>query len=410
MNMKNKKTIYFGILLPFIGIVLLLGVYLLIRFFFSSPNIPGEFKTTMVDRGPVVLTQDAKGVVTPGNEVVLLSPASSVITRIVKAAGSRVKAGEIILKLDPRIIEDNIESMEDQLEIKRNDLLKNKLNARSTTIDLDYNVEVKKLGIVSLKSELVDQEQLLDVGGISPAQFEKTKQELNLAEKELKMVLEKNSIRVQQLEAEEEGLKLQIEVQEKELEEKKEVLTKMNVKAASDGIILAVYGNEGEKVNADQLLVRMSDLTSYKINGSVDESRANIVKTGGTVYAIIGEEKLEGRIGTVRPLVENNTVRFDIFLEQSNHPKLIPNMNIELQVIVSQRDSVLRMKKDLAVGRGNKHDVFVVQNGKAMRRRITTGLVGLDFIEIISGLEEGDQVITSDLSALRRKKEIEIPE
>ena len=306
--------------------------------------------------------------------------------------------------------EDNIESLEDQLEIKRNDLLKNKLNARSTKIDLDYDVEVKKLRIVSIKSELADQEQLLGVGGISPAQYEKTKQELVLAEKELDMVLEKNSIRLQQLEAEEEGLKLQIEVQEKELEEKKATLTKMNVRAASDGIILDVYGNEGEKVNTDQLLVRISDLTSYKINGAIDENRAEIVKTGGVVYAIIGDEKLEGRIGTVRPLVENNTVRFDVFLEQSNHPKLIPNMNIELKVIVSQRDSVLRMKKELAVGRGNKHDVYVVQNGKATRKKITTGLVGLEFVEIISGLEEGDQLITSDLAAFHRKKEIEIPE
>jgi HlyD family secretion protein len=408
--MKNKRTITFTIFIAVVGILLIFGIYIVIRFYFSSAHVPGEFKTAVVDRGPVVFSQQAKGIVAPGNEVVLLSPAGSIITRIVKGAGSRVKAGEIILILDPKIIEGNIESMEDQLEMKRNDLLKNHLNARSTTIDLDYTVEVKKLRIVSLKSELTDQEQLLEVGGISPAQFEKTKQELNLAEKELKMVLEKNSIRLQQLVAEEEGLKLEIEVQEKALEEKKEILTKMNVRAASDGIILAVYGNEGEKVNADQLLIRMSDLTSYKINGAVDENSADIVKTGGTVYAIIGEEKLVGRIGTVRPLIENNTVRFDVFLEQSNHPKLIPNMNIELQVIVSQRDSVLRMKKELAVGRGNKHDVFVVQNGKAMRRKITTGLEGLDFIEVISGLEEGDQLIVSDLSALRRKKEIEIPE
>jgi HlyD family secretion protein len=407
--MKNKKRIY-RILLPILGIVVLLGIYFGIRFFFTSNSIPDKFKTTTVDRGPVVLSQVAKGVVVPGNEVVLLSPASSVITSILKPAGSHVRAGETILKLDPKIIEDNIESLEDQLEIKRNDLLKNKLNARSTKVDLDYNVEVKKLRIVSLKSELADEEQLLGVGGISPAQFDKTKQELVLAEKELDMVLEKNSIRLQQLEAEEEGLKLQIEVQEKELEEKKVILTKMNVRAASDGIVLAVYGNEGEKVNTDQLLVRISDLTSYKINGAIDENRAEIVKTGGVVYAILGDEKLEGRIGTVRPLVENNTVRFDVFLEQSNHPKLIPNMNIELQVIVSQRDSVLRMRKELAMGRGNKHDVYVLQNGKAVRKKITTGLVGLDYIEITSGIEEGDQLITSGLAAFHRKKEIEIPE
>jgi HlyD family secretion protein len=178
--MKNKRTITFTIFIAVVGILLIFGIYIVIRFYFSSAHVPGEFKTAVVDRGPVVFSQQAKGIVAPGNEVVLLSPAGSIITRIVKGAGSRVKAGEIILILDPKIIEGNIESMEDQLEMKRNDLLKNHLNARSTTIDLDYNVEVKKLRIASLKSELTDQEQLLEVGGISPAQFEKTKQEMKI--------------------------------------------------------------------------------------------------------------------------------------------------------------------------------------------------------------------------------------
>ena len=408
--MKIKRSVYYTIIISVLGVLLILGMFILVRFLASPTLSSGEFKSTMVDRGLVILSQQAKGVVAPGNEVVILSPASSVITRILRAAGSRVKAGEIILILDPKVIEENIEDMSDQLEVRRNDLLKNHLNARSTQIDLDYNVEVKKLRIASLKSELADQEQLLEVGGISPAQFEKTKQELNLAEKELKMILEKNSIRIQQLEAEEEGLTLEIEIQEKALQEKKDILTKMNVKAASDGIVLAVYGNEGEKVSADQLLVRMSDLTSYKINGSIDENNAEIIKTGGMVYAIIDEEKLAGRIGTIKPMIENNTVQFDVFLEHSNHPKLIPNKNIELQVVVSQRDSVLRINKDLIIGRGNKHDVFVVQFGKAVRKKITTGLEGMEFVEVLSGIEEGDQLITTDLSSFRRKKEIEIPE
>lgn len=408
--MTSKRTVIFTILTTIFGLLLIAGIFLLIRFLASPTLSNGEFKTTTVDRGTVVFSQQAKGVVAPGNEVVILSPASSVITRITRGAGSRVKAGEVILILDPKVIEENIENMSDQLEVRRNDLLRNRLNARGTRIDLDYNVEVKKLRIASIKSELENQEQLLEVGGISPSQFEKTKQELNLAEKELKMVLEKNSIRLQQLDAEEEGLTLEIEIQEKALQEKKEILTKMNVKAPSDGIILAVYGNEGEKVNTDQLLVRMSDLTSYKINGSINENNAEIVKTGGTVFAILDEEILSGRIGTVKPLIENNTIQFDVFLDQSNHPKLIPNKNIELQVVVSQRDSVLRIDKDLIFGRTNKHEVFVVQLGKAVRKKIITGLEGMEFVEVLSGLEEGDEIITSGLPSIRRKKEIEIPE
>jgi HlyD family secretion protein len=405
--MKNKRKTYI-ILFIIAGIILGGLIYTGVRFLFTPALHPGEFESAQIDRGPVILSTQAKGTVVPGNEVVILSPANSVLTRIVKVAGSRVKAGDIILILDPKSIEDNIEDLTDQLEVKRNNLRKNRLNARSITVDLDYNVEVKKLRIASLKSELVNQEQLLEVGGISPAQYEKTKQELTLAEKDLEMILEKNSIRIQQIDAEEEGLLLEIGIQEKELEEKQELLKKMNVRAPSDGIVLAVYGNDGEKINGDQLLVRMSDLTSFKINGSLDEKYADLVKTGGAVYAMIDEEKLPGRIGNIKPLIENNMLQFDVFLDQSNHEKLISNQNIEIQVIQNQKDSVLRVRKEPGFVRGDKHEVFVVKPGKAIRREITTGLKGSEYVEVTSGLEEGEEIIISDIPSFRRIKEIEI--
>jgi HlyD family secretion protein len=405
--MKKKKTIYI-ILIIIVGVILAALIYTGVRFLITPALHPGEFETTQVDRGPVILSTPAKGTVVPGNEVVILSPATSVLIQVLKPAGSRVKSGEIILMLDPKSIEDEIEKLKDQLEVKRNNLRRNRLNARSITVDLDYNIEVKKLRIASLKSELADQEQLLEVGGISPAQYEKTKQELTLAEKDLEMILEKNSIRLQQLEAEEEGLLLEIRIQEKNLEEKQETLKKMNVRAPSDGIVLAVYGNEGEKINADQLLVRMSDLTSFKINGSMDEKFADLVKTGGAVYAVIDEEKLSGRIGNIKPLIENNMLQFDVFLERNSHEKLIPNQNIEIQIVQNQKDSVLRTKIEPIFGRGDRHEVFVLEPGKAVRREIITGLKGLEYVEIISGLEEGEELIISDIPSFRRIRDIEI--
>ncbi len=151
---------------------------------------------------------------------------------------------QTILRLDPKPIQDEIANIEDQLEVKRNNLHRNRLDARSTRLDLDYNVEMKKLRIASLKSEVSDEEELLEVGGISPAKFDKTKQELTLAEKELEMILSKNSIRLKQIEAEEEGLRLQIQIQEKELETKKENLSKTTVRAPSAGIIMSINGKD----------------------------------------------------------------------------------------------------------------------------------------------------------------------
>ncbi|GAI27017.1 unnamed protein product, partial [marine sediment metagenome] len=219
---------------------------------FAPPSIIlSQYRTAEVDIGTVLRTVEAEGVVVPQSEVLLLSPASSIIKQIAKVPGSHVDAYQTILRLDPKPIQDEIASIEDQLEVKRNNLHRNRLNARSTRLDLDYNVEMKKLRITSLKSEVSDQEELLNVGGISPARFEKTKQELTLAEKELEMILSKNSIRLKQLEAEEQGLKLQIEIQEKELETKNENLSKTTVRAPSAGIVMSINGKEGEKVNRD---------------------------------------------------------------------------------------------------------------------------------------------------------------
>ncbi len=376
---------------------------------FAPPSIDlRNYRTAEVDIGTVFTIVEAEGVVEPENEVLLLCPASSIIKQIVKVPGSHVDAYQTILRLDPKPIQDEIASIEDQLEVKRNNLHRNRLTARSTRLDLDYNVEMKKLRIASLKSEVVDQEELLEVGGISPAKFEKTKQELTLAEKELEMILSKNSIRLKQLEAEEKGLKLQIGIQEKDLETKKENLSRTTVRAPSAGIIMSINGKEGEKVNKDQLLIRLSDLTSFKINGSVADEHAAVMKTGNTVFAVVDREKLVGQIGNISPEVQGNKISFDVYLEQSNHSKLLSNMAVPLLIVRRMKEDVPRIENGDGISKGRRSEIYVIEGNKAVRREINFGMRGLDHSEISSGIQVGDRIIISDIAAFRGRPEIDI--
>ena len=205
---------------------------------------------------------------------------------------------------------------------------------------------------------------MLDVGGISPARFEKTRQELELAEKDLEMMKEKNSIRLQQLEADEEGLRLQIEMQQKVLAAKEEALSKMIIRAPSAGIILSIRGKVGEKVNSDQLLIEMSDLTSFKIQGKVDDDYSDHLKTGTRVYAAIDDERLAGVVGTVSPVIRDRKIEFDVNLQESSHYRLRPNLTVDLDIVLEERDSVLRIPNGPAIGRGEKHDIYVISQGR----------------------------------------------
>jgi HlyD family secretion protein len=383
-------------------------VFIVIRFIPVDRISSGDFEISSVEIGSVVSTIPAEGTVEPESEVLILSPASSIIQRILKDVGSKVELGEAIIILDPDPVQQEIEKIEDQLEVKRNALRKNELNARSIRVDLDYNVEVRKLRIASLKSELADQEQLLEVGGISPARYEKTKQEMVLAEKDLETLNARNTIRLQQLQTEDEGLKLQISIQEKELEQKKELLKNMIIRAPSSGIILSLDGQQGEKVNKDKLLISMSNLSSFKILASADDKHSEYIRTGNQVFVDLADEKLNGQIGTVSPTIRDKKVEFDVYLEQSNHWKLRPNMTLPIQIVLDRADSVMRVKYGPSLQRTSDFDIYRVEGDIAVKRRIRTGLMGDNYIEIQSGAEPGDQLIISDVSLFRNRDKVEI--
>jgi HlyD family secretion protein len=399
-----KKHRIFQVFLILVAILIIL--FIVYRYVFPPALKPGNYSTSIVDYGPVFTSVPASGVVNPQNEVLMLSPATSIVSTIYMAPGSKVSKGTIILVLDPKPLTQEIDNLKDVLNVMENDLQKNRLNARSTRVDLDYNAEVKNLKITSLKNEIADQDQLLKVGGISPALAEQTKQELVLAEKDLKTTLEKNSIRLKQLEADEKGLQLQIDMKRKELDTKLDLLNRLTVRAPSDGIILGIYANAGERVDRDKVLVKMSDMSTFKIIGSVDNQYIDVMKTGGEVYAIVDHTRLKGKIGNVSPVIKDKKIDFDVYIDYSKNPKLMPNMEITLMVVNKQLDSVLRVEQGPAFNHNKHQDVFVVKNGRAVRQKITTGLIGTEFIEISEGLKPGDRIITSDVSPFRHKGEI----
>jgi len=400
---RIRNGIYIGI-----PLILMAAIVVIVFFPFNTDSSQkGEIRIAIVEIGKVINSFSGEGIVEPQSEVIILSPASSIIKEILHEAGSHVNEGEPIIILDPSPIQAEIENIHDQLEVKQNSLRKNQLNARSTKVDLDYNVQVKNLRIASLNSELADQEQLLEVGGISPAKFEKTKQELELAEQDLVMLKEKNSIKLQQLEADDEGLRLQIDMQKKGLAVKENALSKMIIRAPSAGIILSISGKVGEKVNTDRLLIELSDLSNFKIQGKVEDDYSEQLKTGNKVYVALDNERLSGVVGAVDPVIRDRKIGFDVNLKESSHFKLRPNLTVNLEIVKAERDSVLRISNGPAIGRGSEHEVYVLSNGSVRKTSIRTGLKTEEYVEVVQGLQEGDRVVLSNISSPNDLEELE---
>ena len=371
--MRISKKLRLVILIP-IGILIILSVLLISRSLLPQAINLKDCIILSVDKGDIYQVIPAMGTVEAENEVLIRSPYPSIVKQIIKEPGSKVKQGDLILVLEDGPIKDEISKINDQLDLKRNTLEKNKLSEVSANVDLNYSEEVKKLNITSLKSQLADESQLLEVGGISPAKIEKTKEEIALAEKDLVMLKQKNGIRVKQLKAEETGLVLEINMQEKELSDKMKILGQMHLTAPSSGIVLSITNKVGEKVNTDNVLIRMSDLSTFKISGSAEDKQAEFIKTGRKVFAIIDNERLPGAIGIVNPMIENGKVQFNVHLEEKSHPKLLSNQRIVLWVVGAESENTTRIKNLGLFDKESMNTLYVLNNGTAVRREVTTGI------------------------------------
>lgn len=406
MNFKGNMSIRFPYLAETI-LVILLGIN-----FGCQPKptklIEGEFESYTIDKGNIETFELCQGMVEPANEVILLSPASSVLTKIIKGPGQRVSKGDVVLQLDPKSIKDKIEQINDQLDVKNNNLEKTRLNARSAKADLSYNEETKKLKIASIKSTLADQEQLFEVGGISQAKVDKTKQELTLAEKDLKLVKQKNWIKLAQLATDEKGLLLQIEMQKKDLKQQMFLLTQMDVKAPSDGIILSVHAQEGEKIQGEKTLARLSDLTRLKVEASIDEKFRNLIKIGRKAYVSSGKNRLQGRVSSVMPQLDNGKLHFSVVLTEDDQSKLIPNQKVELQIVKRAKYGVLRVKRGDQINWKKKQNLYLISGDSAVKKEIEFGLITEEYAEVLNGGETGDEVVISSIATLSKLNSFKI--
>lgn len=388
---KNTRLIFITAVLT--GLLVFLAIFLIQNNNSENHDQQASYSVAEVGRGPVTLSIHASGIVESDEEIIVRSPDRNIIDKVYKNAGSKVKKGELLLELDKKSVLSEIDRMKNQLEIKQNSLEKARLRAQDTRLSLDRNEEVKKLRIATLKSNLAKQEEMLAAGTISEERIERTRQEVQLAETDLQNQKEKNSIRIQQMEADESGLLLQIYSQEKNLKEKQALLNQLKVKAPADGVILAINTSEGQRIEQDAMLLRMSDMSSFKVVGWVNEKYASRIETGNKVYVDVDNDRIEGVVGEITPMIEDQMIHFNVHLSDKKHAGLEINESVSLEVISRSHDDVLRVKKFPELENTSQHLLYKLNDRVATKTTVLFGTIGNDWCEILSGATEGDRIM-----------------
>ncbi len=157
-----------------------------------------------------------------------------------------------------------------------------------------------------------------------------------------------------------------------------------------------------------EALARIADLSSFKVQGSISDAYLDQLRNGMTAIVRINETQVRGTVINVQPSVQNGVVLFNIQLNERNNQLLRPNLKVDVFLVTSSKNEVLRVANGPAFKGTATQDIFVLVNGKAIRRSVNVGMTNFDYVELKNNVQPGEVIITSDMTQFKNAKEITI--
>lgn len=365
--------------------------------------------TSQVDRGTIDVSITATGKVMPAFEEVIISPISAQILEVYAHSGDTVDVGTPLLRLDLQTAQTDYSKALDEHEIRRQQLIQLTTNNETQLSDRRMQIEVEEMKLGQLEAQLRNEQYLDSLGSGTKDRVRQAEITLRTAQMQLHQLKQQyqNEVRVRQ--ADLRMKQLQDGIADKGLAETRRTLDGANIRSTRKATLTYICSEIGSIVGAGSKVAVVSDLTHFKIDCSIADTYSDRVMAGGRVLVKIGRERLFGTISTVTPLSQDGVITFTVLMDNPSHPKLRSGLKTEVFVITNIKEDVLRIRNGSYYTGAGDYTLFIYKDAHTLvPRNVRLGECNYDYVEVISGLEEGDSVVVSDMQKFKGKEKIRI--
>ena len=403
-NKKSKKKV-----MIFSGIGVLVVALVLIAIFGGSRDEVVPVQIEKVVERTITQSVTATGSLDPEFKVGITPEVTGEIVKLPVKEGQYVKKGDLLVQINPSTYKAQVEQSEAQLQGAMASLANNK--AQLDKVTSDYN-RTKELHAKNLSSDS-DLESAKSAYLSAKASYQ--------------------------------GAQAQIQQMQASLKVQKDQLSKCTIYAPMDGVVSQLNVQLGDRVlgsfySQGTNMMTVSDLKSMLAVVDVDENDVVLVSKGDTAIVNIdafGNKQFKGivyQIGntavTTGTGTQEQVVNFEVKLKfvefnPGFRPGMSCNANIETKtmhnVISVPIQSVTARSNNMLVSenagesnssstkkKDNSNDkvkeiVFIVKNGKAVSVPVTTGISDDNYIQVVSGLKGGEEVVSGSYSAISKE-------
>lgn len=400
---RRKQIIRYGAIIVGLAIVVIIVVNFLQGSISSKNVIIGT-----VDRGMIEVTVNASGKVIPLTEEIIVSPINSRILEVYKEAGDSVNKDEPILKLELASIETDYKQKLDEKEMKKSKLIQSQVSLDNTISDLQMQLQVKDMKLKQLQTELKNERYLDSIGASTSDKVRQAALNYEVAKLELQQLKEQIVNEKKNASAEVKVQQLDLSIFEKSLTESARLLKDARILSPQRATLTYVNNQIGSQVSAGTQIAIVSDLSHFKVLAEIADSYAEKLSSGAKAIIKIGQLQLEGTVVNITPSVKNGVINFTVMLKDSGNSRLRSGLKTDVYVTHGIQDDVLRIPNSTYYIGSGEYELWVVKNGEAEKKKIKLGESSFEYVEVISGLEKGEQVIISDMNQYKNKQKLKI--
>ena len=367
-----------------------------------------DLNISTVDKGVIEVSVSASGKVIPAFEEIINSPINSRIVEVYKRGGDSVDVGTPILKLDLQSAETEYNKQLDEEQMKSLQLEQQRVTNHNKLSEMEMNLKVSRMELDRKAVDLRNERYLDSLGAGTTDKVRQVELDYNVSILKLKEDEQKYKNEQALAEADLKVKELELNIFRKSLAETRRTLEDAQIRSPRKAILTYVNNEIGSQIGQGAKVAIVSDLSHFKIEGEIADTYGDRIAAGSKAVIKIGSEKLDGTVSDVTPLSKNGVISFTVQLEEDNHKRLRSGLKTDVYVMNAVKDDVLRIaNSSYYVGKG-EYELFVVNGNQLLKRKVQLGDSNFEYVEVVSGLQEGDQVIVSDMNAYKDKNKLKI--
>jgi HlyD family secretion protein len=399
--MTRKYRILIGL------IVVVLLIASLSYFWFKDSSDAPQLQFAKAARRDIKMVVSTNGIIEPVERVQIYSPMDAFVKTIQVKEGAEISKGQTLLRLEAQQIRTEIaEARANLLEAKRQTQLIMAGPPKEEVSAVDASIAENALQLDQLKKDLNVEEALYGKGAVPKEAVDKLRKQKELLQLQSKSLKEKKQdlfIRIS--EKEKELAQGKLNELAKQVEFLEQQMQSESILAPANGLIFSLMVKPGTYVSRGMLLAEIYRPGNVRLRAYVDEPDLGRIQKGQPImieWNGMPERRWTGFVEkpAEQVIALNNRSVGHVLCYIANGPKeLIPNLNVQVEITTALSAKALVIPRSALTNRDGKPVVLLSEGNGTTVKPIKYGIINSEEIEILSGIREGDAVVSNPSEA-----------